>query len=498
MKFGSARPDGAEGAILAHSLHLHDGRIRKGRVLSKADIERLVGAGIERVVVARLEGNDLPEDKAAELIAQALVADCKLLTASAPFAGRSNLIAQAPGLLQVDSDRLTALNLIDPAITLATLANNSRVIGRALVGTLKIITYGVDQACVARAVGAAGGVIAVRPVILRTASLIVTEVVGSSSRASKKGMISVASRLDALGIRLVEVARVRHDMPDICHAIRNCIGELIMLMTGSATSDPEDVGPQAVREAGGSVARFGIPVDPGNLLFFGALGQRPVIGLPGCAKSPALNGADWVLERLACGLELGDRDIAQMGAGGLLKEIPIRPQPRRSTRLVATRPRVTAAVLVGVDTNAAIQTVSFLRECAVDQLMVISQCSAPDEASKTRPGSTKIVWHALSLGADYSQHVAAAATRLSGQTDSVLLVRAGDEAVGRARIDTLVSAFSPADGREICCLATPEGRREFPVLMGRRYFETLADATTGKGVAEIVANAGEYVVDIEL
>jgi hypothetical protein len=54
--------------------------------------------------------------------------------------------------------------------------------------------------------------------------------------------------------------------------------------------------------AGGHVARFGMPVDPGNLLFLGDHAGRPVVGLPGCARSPALNGADWVLERLACGL----------------------------------------------------------------------------------------------------------------------------------------------------------------------------------------------------
>ncbi len=62
--------------------------------------------------------------------------------------------------------------------------------------------------------------------------------------------------------------------------------------------------------------------------FWASSGARPVIGLPGCARSPALNGADWVLERLACGLAVSDADIAAMGVGGLLKEIPIRPQPR--------------------------------------------------------------------------------------------------------------------------------------------------------------------------
>jgi molybdenum cofactor cytidylyltransferase len=71
-----------------------------------------------------------------------------------------------------------------------------------------------------------------------------------------------------------------------------------------------------------------MPVDPGNLLFLGDLDGRPVIGLPGCARSPALNGADWVLERIACGLPVSDDDIAAMGVGGLLKETVLRPEPR--------------------------------------------------------------------------------------------------------------------------------------------------------------------------
>ena len=36
----------------------------------------------------------------------------------------------------------------------------------------------------------------------------------------------------------------------------------------------------------------------------------------------------WVLDRLACGLDVTDDDIAAMGVGGLLKEIPMRGQPR--------------------------------------------------------------------------------------------------------------------------------------------------------------------------
>ena len=102
----------------------------------------------------------------------------------------------------------------------------------------------------------------------------------------------------------------------------------MLILGGSATSDAADICPAAVVAAGGRLIRFGMPVDPGNLLFLGEQAGRPVVGLPGCARSPALNGADWVLERLAAGIEVTGADIAAMGVGGLLKEIPLRPQPR--------------------------------------------------------------------------------------------------------------------------------------------------------------------------
>ncbi|RWE53397.1 MAG: 4-diphosphocytidyl-2C-methyl-D-erythritol kinase, partial [Mesorhizobium sp.] len=48
----------------------------------------------------------------------------------------------------------------------------------------------------------------------------------------------------------------------------------------------------------------------------------------GCARSPKENGFDWVLDRLIAGLDVTAGDIAGMGVGGLLMEIPTRPQPR--------------------------------------------------------------------------------------------------------------------------------------------------------------------------
>ncbi|MGH9368669.1 MAG: hypothetical protein ACRD3M_13455, partial [Thermoanaerobaculia bacterium] len=51
-------------------------------------------------------------------------------------------------------------------------------------------------------------------------------------------------------------------------------------------------------------------------------------GAPGCARSRKVNVVDWVLPRLLAGERLTRRDLAAMGAGGLLEDVPERPMPR--------------------------------------------------------------------------------------------------------------------------------------------------------------------------
>ena len=96
----------------------------------------------------------------------------------------------------------------------------------------------------------------------------------------------------------------------------------------SAIADRRDVIPAAVEAVGGTIEHFGMPVDPGNLMLVASAAGRPVLGAPGCARSPKENGFDWVLARLLCGLPVTRRDITGMGVGGLLMEIVTRPQPR--------------------------------------------------------------------------------------------------------------------------------------------------------------------------
>ncbi|WP_324754774.1 molybdopterin-binding protein [Roseovarius sp. Pro17] len=326
MKFGSVPLNEAAGAILAHSVAVVEGRLQKGLMLEACHLDQLRAAGIGEVTVARLEPGDLGEDAAAARLAGALAEGASGIVLGNPGTGRVNLIAEGPGIVRLNAAAIHAANAADPMITIATVPDLHQTRADGLIATVKIISYAVPEAAVEMACTAARGAVRLAAPRLRNASLIVTEIAG---RVAKKDNGAISGRLEALGMTLDEELRVPHDSDAIARALVRAKGEMVLILTASATSDVNDTGPAGLRAAGGEVTRVGIPVDPGNLLFLGALGPRPVIGLPGCARAPALNGADWVLARIACGIEVGAEDIAAMGVGGLLKEIPSRPMPRR-------------------------------------------------------------------------------------------------------------------------------------------------------------------------
>ncbi|MCF3594462.1 molybdopterin-binding protein [Rhodobacteraceae bacterium LMO-12] len=334
MKFGDVPVGEAEGAILAHSVKAGEKRLRKGQMLERAHIEMLGRAGIASVVIARLEVGDLHEDDAALAVAEALIAGAgPHVRLSQPGKGRVNVIAAGPGVVVMDEARLREVNRVNPMITVATVPPFQQMAEGGMIATVKIISYAVPGVDVSKAVESAHGALDLHGPEIARAALIITEIAGG---AGDKGREAIAARLEALNVTLDAVVLVPHKAGELAQALEAELKTgkdgLVLILTGSATSDLGDIAPEAVRVAGGEIKRFGMPVDPGNLLFLGRLAERPVIGLPGCVRSPALNGADWVLSRVVCGIDVTHADIADMAVGGLLKEIPTRPMPRRGKR----------------------------------------------------------------------------------------------------------------------------------------------------------------------
>jgi len=335
MIFGQTAVDDAMGHILAHSIALGRRRLRKGCVLNANDIDLLQQHNIAQVVTAQLEPDDIHEDVAATQFAHAICPDPDVahVTVTPAHTGRVNIIAKCAGVVRLDADRLIQANAVNPMVSVATVPPYQQMAAGGLIATVKIISYAVPKSDLAQAMDLAQSSVSLLPVQFKTACLICTH---TGPNPDAGGADAITARCDALGIALEQVRHCPHDTVALAKTLASVTSDLILILTGSATSDEHDTAPAALRQAGGHVARFGMPVDPGNLLFYGKLGDRPVIGLPGCARSIALNGADWVLSRVVCGCPPNDTDFAQMAIGGLLKEIPTRPQPRRKARSVSS------------------------------------------------------------------------------------------------------------------------------------------------------------------
>jgi molybdenum cofactor cytidylyltransferase len=265
--------------------------------------------------------------------------------------------------------------------------------------------------------------------------------------------------------------------------------------------------------AGGRLIRFGMPVDPGNLLFLGEQAGRPVVGLPGCARSPALNGADWVLERLAAGLAVGGDDVAAMGVGGLLKEIPLRPQPRSGTAPAAAgRPRV-AAILLAAGASSRMRGADKLLEPVADGRPVLraaadaALASQADKVVAVLPpgaaarraalaGTAAEIVEAPDAAEGMAVSLRAGLRATAEGADAVVVLLADMPEVGPAAIDRLIAAFDPEEGRDICRAVSEAGEPGHPVLFGRRFFETLAGLTGDRGAREVLREAAEFVTEV--
>ena len=330
MKFGPVPVEDAVGAIAAHSARAGDAVLRKGSVVALEDAARLKAAGIDTIVTVRLEPGDVGEDEAALRLARAISG--AHVRVERPFTGRSNLFSERAGILLVDRAEVDAINAVDEAITVATLPAYKPVVAGEMVGTVKIIPYAVGEGPLKRALHRTGRALAVAPYRRRRVGVISTLLPGLKATVVDKTLAVLSRRLEPAGAVVSGEMRVAHDPEPLRTALaEQAAGEaqMIVIFGAPAIADRRDVIPSAIEGAGGVVEHFGMPVDPGNLLLVGSLQGKPVIGAPGCARSPKENGFDWVLHRLLADVPVTRADIVGLGVGGLLMEIVSRPQPRQ-------------------------------------------------------------------------------------------------------------------------------------------------------------------------
>ena len=528
MKFGDIALDQAEGAILAHSLALPGANgesrgpvFKKGRRLSADDVRVLTAAGYASVMAARLGPNDIHEDEAAAALAAAAAGTH--LDQGKAFTGCANLFAAARGVAVVDRARLDQVNLLDEAITVATLPPYAVVDAKQMVATVKIIPFAAPRATVERAAAIAregGPLIRVAPFRGRDVALIQTRLPGLKASVLDKTVAIVRGRLEALGSRLVDETRCPHDVTELRQAIDEAAQknvDLILIAGASAITDRRDVVPAAIEASGGSIDHFGMPVDPGNLLLLAHRGKMPVLGLPGCVRSPKFNGFDWVLQRLLADIPVTGRDVMLMGAGGLLNEIPSRPMPRENIETedndVQRAPRIAALVLAAGMSRRMGPTNKLLT--AVEGVPMVIRAVDASLSSKAGPvivvtgheaervketlGRKRKVTivHNLDYAQGLSTSLARGLAAVPAECDGVLICLGDMPRVRAAHLDRLIDAFNPLEGRSIC-VPTYQGRRGNPVLFARRFFAEMASVAGDVGARHLIGEHDDQVAEVEM
>ncbi|MBV8391551.1 MAG: molybdopterin-binding/glycosyltransferase family 2 protein, partial [Alphaproteobacteria bacterium] len=514
MRFGETPIDEANGAILAHSWRADGVNFSKGRVLSADDVAKLKAAGVATVVAARLDLDDIHEDQAAATVARALAGEG--IEVTAPFTGRCNHFAREAGLAVVDVERIDALNELDESVTVATLPAYARVTPRQMVATVKIIPYAAPTVAVAKALEVAQSanqpLVSVAPFKAMKAGLVQTRLPGTRDKVLDKAVSTTGKRLTSLGSTLVGERRCAHDAEAIAGALKELKEEgcdIFLIAGASAIVDRHDVVPAGIEQAGGEVIHFGMPVDPGNLLLTGELDGKPVLGLPGCAKSPKYNGFDMVLERLAAGLPVGRAEIVRMGAGGLLAEIASRPQPRDDEADgedagPQQAPRVAIVLLAAgkstrmggpnkmlVDANGQPLVVHAVKAALASQAVevVVVLGNMADEVRAAISAAAPTGRLRFVLNQDFAQGLSTsvrAGIGALGRTIDAAIVQLGDmPGVTPGLLDRLMAAFSPVEGRSIC-VPTVGGKRGNPVLWDRRFFAEMAKVEGDTGAKHLI------------
>jgi molybdenum cofactor cytidylyltransferase len=512
MKFGPVPVDEAEGGIAVHSIRKAGVVLKKGTVVGPGEIAALRAAGVAEIVVARLEPGDVSEDQAAAEIATAVAGEG--VRVDRAFTGRANLFAEGPGVLVVDKTAIDCLNLIDEAVTFATLPAFKPVVAGEMIATVKIIPFAVAGAVRDAAVAVArtkAPLVQVAPYRIRKIGVVSTTLPGLATKVIEKTLAVTTERLKPAGAAIVAERRVAHDEAAIARAIEEVLrggAELVIVFGASAIADRRDAIPAAVLAVGGEIEHFGMPVDPGNLLLLGQVRGRPVLGAPGCARSPKENGFDWVLMRLLAGLDVPREAIAGMGVGGLLMEIVTRPQPRdepvagghnvaavvlaagRSTRMggpnkllaeIGGRPlvRIAAEQALGSRAKPVIVVTGHERERVEAALkgLPVRLVHNPDFAQ--------------GLGGSVRTGIAA----VPGEADGAIVCLGDMPQVDAALIDRLIAAFAPEQGA-LAVVPTIDGQRGNPVLWSRRFFPDLMAIEGDVGARHLIGRYGEAVVEV--
>ena len=504
MYFGNISLDKSEGNILAHTLNVNNKRLSKGKIISKEDIKLLKNSGLDSIICAVPNKNDIHEDKIAKILGKLFIN--KSIIIEDPYTGRVNLLAKKTGLIIIDEKIINKFNATSQHITIATLKNYSKVNKGDMIATIKIIPFYVNSTILKKINNIyLRNSLNINPFKQKKVGLILSHSEKANLKLNKISIERINNRLENLNSSLTKVITCKHDSHSISKNIIILKKEkinLILILGASAIVDIKDKIPEAIQLAKGSIIRFGMPVDPGNLLLLGKLKNIYVIGLPGCARSPSLNGFDWILERLIVDTHISSKNISDMGVGGLLKTINkdksnIKKYNISNIILAAgqsKRMKEKNKLLININNKKMIENVihSATKSNANNNILVLGHQN--EKIQKYVNNNITIT-----INKEYKKGLSSSLKKgisaLPEDCDGAIIILGDMPIITSNLINNLIKNFDPKNNKYIVA-PTYNGKRGNPILIGRKYFPDILNLKGDKGAKNILNKNSKYINNI--
>ncbi len=514
MKFGEFPLSQLVGAYLAHSVRLPSGLLKKGHILTDFDLANLAKNNITNVMAAILEPGDVTENDAARKISEYISGD--QVTCADAFTGRVNLYAAEDGMIVINEKAVNALNHMDEAITLATITQNAIVHKGQMIATVKIIPFAVKGELIEKiSAEIAGSLIALHPFRPQKAIMVQTMLDGTAEKLFEKAMRVMTHRLAVFGASLTDEIRCHHEETTLAEQLANLADgdqDITLIMGASAITDRNDVIPAAIISAGGEIVQYGMPVDPGNLMLLAKLRGKWVLGLPGCSRSPKLNGIDLILSRISAGVDVTGLDVMSMGVGGLLSEYAGRPQPRERKKKMPMTKNIAALILAAgqsrrmgqenklllpfKDETVLSHVLGQIQQAGIREIFAVTGHQR-QEVEEELSCHEVIFFHNDLYAEGMSTSVKLGIASLPDNIDAVLIILGDMPNISADILKQIMANYNPAVGRSII-IPRHNGKRGNPILWDSEFFDEFERLEGDMGAKILLNEYPEYIEEVDV
>lgn len=317
--------ENAVGMVLGHDIteivpgEFKGVAFKKGHVIKKEDVERLLRIGKEHIYIFELNEDEYHEDEAALELGK-LICGRGVHFTNPPREGKINIQPDFRGLLKINRDVLDDVNDIQD-ICIATIHGDRTIEEDGLIGGCRVIPLTIKKEKieeVKKIIGDRGPIFEVKPFKSLKAAIIVTGSEVYKGRIQDKFGPVVERKLLNFGTEILNKTIVPDELEVIRQEVLKAkeLGAELIVVTGGMSVDPDDKTPGAIKATGAEIVTYGTPVLPGAMLLFAYLDGIPVFGLPGCVMFSSTTAFDLLLPRVVAGEKIVRRDITRMGYGG--------------------------------------------------------------------------------------------------------------------------------------------------------------------------------------